>query len=103
MIKRGHQARLAESRFANHQRAAGAAGDDALPMTQQRGKFGSDLISERSLDEGMLPLGLAHNIKLKRDIAVGEMLKWADVEYDPNDSAVKVRREMEAAFGRRNV
>jgi len=25
-----------------------------------------------------------------------------DVEYDPNDVAVKVRREMEAAFGRRN-
>ena len=33
----------------------------------------------------------------------GGALKWADVAYDPNDSAVKVRREMEAAFGRRNV
>jgi len=30
-------------------------------------------------------------------------VKWADVDYDPNDTAVKVRREMEAAFGRRNV
>ena len=65
--------------------------------------WGKQTPAERSLDEGMLPLGLAHNIKLKRDVAVGEMLKWADVEYDPNDSAVKVRREMEAAFGRRNV
>jgi predicted homoserine dehydrogenase-like protein len=51
----------------------------------------------------LLPLGLAHNVKLKRDVALGEQLKWADVEYDTNDSAVKVRREMEAAFGRRNV
>ena len=25
------------------------------------------------------------------------------VEYDANDTAVKTRREMEAAFGRRNV
>jgi hypothetical protein len=31
------------------------------------------------------------------------MLTWADVEYDPNDAAVKIRREMEAAFGRPNV
>jgi hypothetical protein len=29
-------------------------------------------------------------------------LQWSDVDYDPNDAAVKVRREMEAAFGRRN-
>jgi len=50
-----------------------------------------------------LPLGLAHNVKLKNDIAEGGALKWADVAYDPNDPAVKVRREMEAAFGRRNA
>jgi predicted homoserine dehydrogenase-like protein len=48
-------------------------------------------------------LGLAHNVKLKRDIPEGGALKWSDVAYDPNDSAVKVRREMEAAFGRRNA
>ena len=55
-----------------------------------------------SLDAGLLPLGLAHNVKLKHDIPEGGMLKWTDVAYDPNDTAVKVRREMEAAFGRRN-
>ena len=65
--------------------------------------WGKQTPADRSLDEGLLPLGLAHNVKLKRDVAVGEALKWNDVEYDPNDSAVKVRREMEAAFGRRNV
>ena len=27
----------------------------------------------------------------------------ADVAYDPNDAAVKVRREMETAFGRRHA
>jgi predicted homoserine dehydrogenase-like protein len=65
--------------------------------------WGKQTPADRSLDEGLLPLGLAHNVKLKRDVAVGEALKWDDVEYDANDSAVKVRREMEAAFGRRNV
>jgi predicted homoserine dehydrogenase-like protein len=65
--------------------------------------WGKQTPADRSLDEGLLPLGLAHNVKLKRDIAEGAPVKWADVEYDPNDIAVKVRREMEAAFGRRNV
>ena len=56
-----------------------------------------------SLDQELLPLGLAHNVKLKRDIKLGAPLKWADVVYDAADTAVKVRREMEAAFGRRNA
>ena len=50
-----------------------------------------------------MPLGLAHGIKLKRDLAEGECLKWSDVVYDEHDLAVKVRREMEAAFGRPNT
>ncbi len=56
-----------------------------------------------SLDRELLPLGLAHRVKLKRDIGSGETLRWSDVDYDPTDVAVKVRREMEAAFGRRNA
>jgi predicted homoserine dehydrogenase-like protein len=65
--------------------------------------WGKQTPAERSLREGLLPLGLAHNVKLRRDIAAGEQLKWTDVDYDPTDLAVKVRREMEAAFGQRNV
>jgi predicted homoserine dehydrogenase-like protein len=65
--------------------------------------WGKQTPADRSLDEGLLPLGLAHNVKLKRDIATGAALQWSDVAYDPNDVAVKVRREMESAFGRRNV
>jgi predicted homoserine dehydrogenase-like protein len=65
--------------------------------------WGKQTPADRSLDEGLLPLGLAHNVKLKRDIAEGAAVKWADVEYDPKDTAVKIRREMEAAFGQRNV
>jgi predicted homoserine dehydrogenase-like protein len=65
--------------------------------------WGKQTVAARSLDEGYLPLGLAQNVKLKRDIAEGERLKWSDVAYDASDLAVKVRREMEAAFDRRNV
>src|SRR3954466_9886183 len=65
--------------------------------------WGKQTPADRSLEDELLPLGLAHNVKLKRDIAEGAAVKWKDVEYDPNDTAVKIRREMEAAFGRRNV
>lgn len=65
--------------------------------------WGKQTPAARSLDEGFLPLGLAHNVKLKADIAEGARLKWSDVDYDATDAAVKVRREMEAAFGRRNT
>ncbi len=64
--------------------------------------WGRQTPAERSLDEGHFPLGLAQNVRLTRDVKAGERLKWSDVAFDPNDTAVRVRREMEAAFGRRN-
>jgi predicted homoserine dehydrogenase-like protein len=65
--------------------------------------WGKQVPAARSLAEGLLPLGLAHDVRLKRDIAEGQCLRWSDVAYDENDLAVKVRREMEAAFARPNV
>ena len=65
--------------------------------------WGKQTPADVSLEQGYFPLGLAQNVKLKRDVAEGERLKWSDVEFDPNDAAVRVRREMEAAFGRRNA
>jgi len=65
--------------------------------------WGKQTPAEESLARGFLPLGLAHNVKLKRDIPEGGALSWADVEVDANDTAVRVRREMEAAFGRPNA
>ena len=64
--------------------------------------WGKQTPARHSLDDGLLPLGLAQNVKLKRDVKSGEVLKWADVEIDSNDTAVKIRREMEAAFARPN-
>jgi predicted homoserine dehydrogenase-like protein len=56
-----------------------------------------------SLREGYLPLGLAHNVRLKSDIAEGQVVRWTDVEIDTSDNAYKVRREMEAAFAQPNA
>lgn len=65
--------------------------------------WGKQTPAEMSLERELLPLGLAHDVKLNRDIAEGQALRWSDVAHDPKDAAVKLRREMEAAFGRRNV
>jgi predicted homoserine dehydrogenase-like protein len=65
--------------------------------------WGKQTPAEDSLAEGYLPLGLAHGIRLKRDIALGERLCWSDVDYDPDDDAIRFRREMEAAFARPNT
>ncbi|HXF55963.1 MAG TPA: SAF domain-containing protein [Hyphomicrobiaceae bacterium] len=51
-----------------------------------------------SLQQGCLPLGLASGVKLIRDVAEGAPLTWWDVAIDPQSSAVKARREMEAMF-----
>jgi predicted homoserine dehydrogenase-like protein len=61
--------------------------------------WGKQTPAARSLKEGLLPLGLAQGVALKRDIAAGASLQWSDVAYDASDFAVKARREMEAAFG----
>lgn len=61
--------------------------------------WGRQTPAARSLARGNLPLGLAQGVRLTRDVAEGEPLRWSDVDYDPNDAAVRIRREMEAAFG----
>ncbi|MDH3321254.1 MAG: SAF domain-containing protein [Betaproteobacteria bacterium] len=50
-----------------------------------------------SLAQGCLPLGLAHGWKVLKPIAAGQPVRWSDVAVDADVTAVKVRREMEAA------
>ena len=49
----------------------------------------------RSLERGALPIGLAHHVKLTRDVAAGEILTAVDVTLDSSVEAVRLRREME--------
>ncbi|HSH07865.1 MAG TPA: SAF domain-containing protein [Burkholderiales bacterium] len=54
--------------------------------------------AEISGAQGLLPLGLAHGWKVLKPIAQGTPLRWSDVAIDENQSAVRLRREMEQAF-----
>jgi predicted homoserine dehydrogenase-like protein len=60
--------------------------------------WGRQMPAERSLAGGCLPLGLAHDVRLERDLAAGAPVTWDDVDADESSIAVKTRREMEAAF-----
>jgi predicted homoserine dehydrogenase-like protein len=53
-----------------------------------------------SLARDALPIGLAHGVRLKRDVGAGELVRWADVEIADTE-AVRARRAMEQRFGGR--
>ena len=78
-------------------------GVSAVPVRDGEGGYrvyGKQIAAQRSLAEGLLPLGLVQGLPLKHAIADGAYLKWSDVVYDPAALAVRVRREMETTFGR---
>ena len=50
-----------------------------------------------SLAEGALPIGLAHQVVLLRDIAAGEILRRADRAV-PDSEALQARLDMERRF-----
>ena len=60
--------------------------------------YGKLMPATDSLRLGGLPLGLSHNVRLKRPIASGSPVRWEDVEYDSTSEAVRFRREMERVF-----
>jgi len=60
--------------------------------------WGKLVPAERSLAQGALPIGLAHNVPLQRDIAAGEIVRWTDVAI-PDSPAVEARHAMEQRFG----
>ena len=51
---------------------------------------------------GELPVGLSYDMRLKRPIGEGEVIHWADVEYDESAYLIRLRREMEAKFAERH-
>ena len=51
-----------------------------------------------SLKAGALPIGLAHRVKLKNNIAHGAVVRWSDVEIGAGTDAVTTRRAMEQKF-----
>jgi len=62
--------------------------------------YGKLMQTADSLRIRALPIGLAHNMVLKRDIAAGAVVTWDDVDYDASKQAVAFRREQEDVFRR---
>ncbi len=58
--------------------------------------WGKCIPASRALREDALPIGLAHGVRLLRDVPKGASLTKADVELDEASEAVTLRREMEA-------
>src|SRR6201746_2825154 len=61
--------------------------------------WGKLMPAAASLTAGALPIGLAHKVRLKNDIAHGAVVRWNDVEIDAGADAVATRRAMEKRFG----
>ncbi|MET0506834.1 MAG: SAF domain-containing protein [Burkholderiaceae bacterium] len=61
--------------------------------------YGKLLPAAASSAIGGLPLGLAHGVKLVRDVAAGQPLRHADVAFAGDDPTLAFRREMEQVFG----
>lgn len=59
--------------------------------------WGKLIPAARSLREAALPIGLAQDVKLTRDVKAGAMLSYRDVEIDPEDEIAAYRRAMERA------
>ena len=60
--------------------------------------YGKLMTAADSLRLGALPIGLAHNMVLKKDIPAGKPVCWDDVDYDATKQAIQFRREMERIF-----
>jgi predicted homoserine dehydrogenase-like protein len=65
--------------------------------------WGRLMPAKASLKLGGLPIGLASGVRLKRRILRGAPVRWQDVELDQSAQAVRVRRELEASHGSRQV
>ena len=54
-----------------------------------------------SLAQGCLPLGLAQGVKLLMPVTAGQPVRWSDIAFDAQLTAVRLRREMESQYATR--
>ena len=60
--------------------------------------YGKLMPADKSLKMGGLPIGLAHRIRLRNNVGVDQQISWDDVEINPDEQAVSVRKEMEKLY-----
>jgi predicted homoserine dehydrogenase-like protein len=65
--------------------------------------YGKLIPVPRSLAEQALPIGLAHRVRLTRDVAPGSIVRTSDVALDETSAGLKLRREMERRAGMRTA
>jgi len=61
--------------------------------------YGKLMPAANALQGDALPIGLARNLTLLKNIPVGHPICWTDVRVDPTDPTLRLRKEMEATFG----
>ena len=64
--------------------------------------YGRLMPARDSLAAAALPIGLAHDVTLRRSIRAGEVVSWDDVDVDTSSEAARARRDMEARFAGAN-
>jgi predicted homoserine dehydrogenase-like protein len=60
--------------------------------------WGRLIPAANSLRAGALPIGLAHHVRLAKDVPHGSIVRWSDVDIDPKSDIVAIRRAMEKRF-----
>jgi len=60
--------------------------------------WGKAMPATESLAAGALPIGLAHDLRLGRDVGRGEVICWDDVAIPDGDETIVARRAMERTF-----
>jgi predicted homoserine dehydrogenase-like protein len=60
--------------------------------------YGRLMPAADSIALNAVPIGLAHGITLRNDVAAGQVVTWNDVLVDESNEAFRVRREMEEMF-----
>jgi predicted homoserine dehydrogenase-like protein len=60
--------------------------------------WGRLMPAANSLRTGALPIGLAHHVRLVKDVPHGSTVRWSDVDIDPKNDIVAFRRAMEKRF-----
>jgi predicted homoserine dehydrogenase-like protein len=63
--------------------------------------YGHLVPAHRSKAQKLLPIGLAHGIRVLRDVPAGVTLSEDDVEIDATRLSVKIRREMCLHFSKK--
>ena len=57
--------------------------------------YGKLMPAASAVRDGILPVGLAHQLRLKRRIAAGRQIHRTDVELDEDSDVLRIRKEME--------